>query len=477
VLALDLDEPATIYWGGATLEFEEAEASRSTVRQGLVALGKALFHKLPTELRRSLLASRARARWLQRFQATSSDGDEPSVGRLIAVADATAFVADFENRLAVAKGSLQPILNEGRGGAPPTAATKLVAFYLPQFHPIPENDAWWGAGFTDWTNVAKAIPQFVGHHQPRLPGELGFYDLRTPGILSAQADLARSYGVNAFCFHYYWFGGKRLLERPLNSFLADKSIELDFCICWANENWTRRWDGREGDVLIAQSHSLGDHARVFDNMASYLEDERYLRIDGKPLVLVYRPELIADVVAMGEIWRERALRRDWPGLFLAGTSAFRFEDPAAIGFDALVEFPPHGLVTKRIDAGLAWLNTNHAGAVYDYEGLVNEELRRAMAAKTNEFLTFPGVMPGWDNEPRRPGRGVVFHRAEPKAYGRWLSASIKRAERMLPAGARFVFINAWNEWAEGACLEPDRAFGRGYLEETARVVAESGREF
>lgn len=475
-LVIDFDCQSKLIWGNAALEFEEVtHSSPPTILQAFIALGRGLFQKLPVGLRRAVLASRVRARWLDRFRAAPRRS-EVAPGRLVAAAaDTLAFVADFENRLAVAcapaAGSERPIKDL------PPRATKLLAFYLPQFHPIPENDAWWGKGFTEWSNVAKAIPQFVGHYQPRLPGELGFYDLRTPGILSAQAGLARAHGVSGFCFYYYWFGGKRLLERPLDAFLAEKSIEADFCICWANENWTRRWDGNDGQVLIAQKHSLADHARVFDDIARYLQDDRYVRIDGKPLILVYRPDLIDDVVAMGEIWRDRAARYGWPGLMLAATTAFRFDDAAAIGFDALVEFPPHGLVTTRIDSKLSWLNTSHGGAVYSYQALVSDMVRRSAAANVGKFPVFPGVMPGWDNEPRRPGSGIVFHGAEPDAYGRWLSAAITRAERTLSPGERLVFINAWNEWAEGAYLEPDRARGRAYLEETARVFAETGRDF
>jgi lipopolysaccharide biosynthesis protein len=350
---------------------------------------------------------------------------------------------------------------------PAQLRAQLVAYYLPQFHVIPENSLWWGRGFTEWTNVARAVPQFLGHYQPRLPGELGFYDLTTPGVMSQQVALAKAYGVTAFCFHYYWFSGKRLLERPLDMFLADRSLDINFCLCWANENWTRRWDGEEGAVLMAQSHSPEDDIAVFHDLARYMEDPRCLRVDGKPMILLYRPGIIPNVRDMIERWRSEALRLGWPGLYIVATNAFDFSEAEKFGFDALVEFPPHQTPKRYIEKRLWLLNRNHCGEICDYRTVVDEAVRRLSEAPNNSRPTFPGVMPSWDNEARRPGGGRMFHNSTPALYGKWLKAAIDHTCDHLSTTQRFVFINAWNEWAEGAYLEPDQYYGRAYLQATA----------
>lgn len=473
-LALDIVGAEALVFGGALVEAESGETGAApSLRTAALMLARALFRKLPLRVRRALVGSGRRARWLARARPEAETSVCGAPGRIVAASEAadTALRADFENRFATARGIRHAAYSdEAPPAAPPVGAAKLVAFHLPQFHPIPENDAWWGRGFTEWNNVAKAAPQFVGHDQPRLPGELGFYDLRTPGVLKQQAALARAYGLSAFCFHYYWFSGKRLLEAPLDAFLLDKSIEFDFCLCWANENWTRRWDGDERQVLIAQRHSMDDHARVFDDLARYMEDPRYLRVAGKPLLVVYRPDIIDDVGAMTALWRRLAVERGWAGVFLVATNAFRFDDAKRLGFDALVEFPPHGLLAHPIGERLSWLNPTHPRSVFDYGEVAHEEAARG-ARRRDDVL--PGVMPGWDNEARRPGAGAIYHGATPAAYGAWLRAAIARAQRDLPPDRRFVFINAWNEWAEAAYLEPDRRFGRAFLVETARAL--SGR--
>lgn len=464
-----------VFVGANVLTAAENVADAPTFRSAALIGARALFRVLPLGVRRALLASGRRAEWLRRMRTESPSEAPDAAGRavtLAADADCQALHADFENRLGVARGVTEVGQSADPALAPAEGAAKLVAFYLPQFHAIPENDRWWGKGFTEWRNVAKAIPQFAGHHQPRLPGELGFYDLRTPGVLAQQAALARAHGIGAFCFHYYWFAGKRLLEAPLDAFLSDANIDIDFCLCWANENWTRRWDGDDGQILIGQNHSPEDHQRVFADLARYMNDARYVRIDGKPLLIVYRPEIIADVAELVVVWRREAERRGLPGVYIAATSAFRFDAPEKYGFDALVEFPPHGLVTESIAKRLPWLNRAHAGAVFDYADVARAEAARMRAAKPgNGHDIFPGVMPGWDNEARRPGAGAIYHGATPGDYGVWLQAAVARAARTLPADRRLVFVNAWNEWAEGAHLEPDRAFGRAYLAETARVLA------
>lgn len=338
-------------------------------------------------------------------------------------------------------------------------AAKVLAFYLPQFHPFPENDRWWGKGFTEWTNVSKATPQFSGHLQPRLPGELGFYDLRTPEVLRDQASLAKVAGVDAFCFHYYWFGGRRLLERPLDAFVADETIDLPFALCWANENWTRRWDGQEADILMAQEHSPEDDVALFDDLARYIASPRYVRINGKPLIVVYRPDVLPEAAATTARWRARARELGMGELFLLSTNAFGFSGYASAGFDGLVEFPPHALPGGEITDQVQRLNTRFAGRVYDYPALVRERVENLSLRE--DPRRYPGVMPSWDNEARKPGAGHVFHNATPEAFHPWAQAALDCTTRLAPPGERLMFVNAWNEWGEGAYLEPDRWFGHG----------------
>ena len=341
---------------------------------------------------------------------------------------------------------------------------KLIAYYLPQYHPIPENDEWWGKGFTEWKNVTRAFPNFIGHYQPRVPGELGYYDLRLMEVMRRQVKLARSYGISAFCFHFYWFGGRRLLELPTENYLNNPDFDLPFTLCWANENWSRRWDGSEHEVLIAQNHSPEDDVAFIRYIDRYFRDPRYLKIDGKPILTVYRPSILPDALSTVQRWRAEVEKLGYPGIYLIATNSFEFNEFDTLGFDALSEFPPHQIHAPNIE-NILELGCDRTGIVRSYEQAVEIELQRT----PTEGVVHPGVFPSWDNSARRPRNGHIFHGATPQLFQRWLDHTVERASKN-PRGQRFVMINAWNEWAEGAYLEPDRRFGYANLDVCAKAI-------
>jgi lipopolysaccharide biosynthesis protein len=358
---------------------------------------------------------------------------------------------------------------------------RLIAFYLPQYHPIPENDAWWGRGFTEWTNVVKARPLFRGHYQPQLPADLGFYDLRLPEARQAQADLARAYGVHGFCYYHYWFHGRRLLERPFDEVLRSGAPDLPFCLCWANEAWTRSWDGRHGQVLVEQRYDEQDDLQHIRWLAEAFRDRRYIRVGDRPLFLVYRAGRLPDPRRTAEIWRAEARRLGIGELYLCRVESIGGEsgDPAAIGFDAAVDFQPdwhhlgrpqrRGPLRRALwKAGLL-RSAFQLHRVYDYAAVVERMLRRPAPP----YRRFPCVAPGWDNTPRRAADAAIFANATPERYERWLAAVIERFQPRDP-NEILIFVNAWNEWAEGNHLEPCQRWGRAYLEATRRALVNVG---
>jgi lipopolysaccharide biosynthesis protein len=348
----------------------------------------------------------------------------------------------------------------------PEPPVRAIAFYLPQFHPIPENDAWWGPGFTEWTNVTRARPNFDGHYQPHLPADLGFYDLRVPETRERQAALARAYGIHGFCYYYYWFAGKRLLERPLEEVRASGSPEFPYCLCWANENWTRRWDGADREVLIAQNPSRSDDERLIRDLLPHFHDPRYIRVGGRPLLMVYRVGVLPDVRSTAEIWRDVCRREGVGELYLCAARTYDTADPAQFGFDALVEFPPHGVRTPPINAQFALANPDFDGQIIDYRQFVLDSLARPEPS----YRVHRTVMPGWDNTARRPNHALTFVNSTPEVYELWLREIVSRAREAHQGDQRLVFVNAWNEWAEAAHLEPDRRFGHQFLEATRRAL-------
>jgi lipopolysaccharide biosynthesis protein len=346
-------------------------------------------------------------------------------------------------------------------------SVKLIAFYLPQFHPIPENDLWWGDGFTDWTNVRRARAWFKGHYQPQLPTELSFYDLRDAEVLERQAALACKYGVHGFCFHYYWFDGRRLLERPLDDLVARGSPDVAFCCCWANEHWTRRWDGLDRDVLIAQTYQTGWEEAFIRDLLPVLTDSRYVRVRGAPLLLVYRVDELPDAPRAVERWREIARAEAGLELHLAAVQSFEIDDPRPYGFDAAVEFPPHPFARGRPAPRVKRLRRGFEGVLESYEDIVREHLARPLP----EYTWYRGLMPSWDNTARRGGHAYVAVGASPDAYRRWLTALVEETASRSRSHEPLLFVNAWNEWAEGTHLEPDDRYAREWLEATRAGLA------
>ena len=343
---------------------------------------------------------------------------------------------------------------------------RLIAFYLPQFHPIPENDLWWGKGFTEWQGVASARPLFSSHYQPHLPADLGFYDLRLAEVRSAQAELARQYGIYGFCYHFYWFSGRRVLQRPLDEMLKSGEPDFPFCVCWANEPWSRRWDGSQSEVLIPQEHDIAVDKRLISELLPLFSDRRYIKVDGKPLMVIYRIGLLPDPQALFATWRDVAKKHGFPGLHICMAEAFGFDDPFDKGCDAAVEFPPHRLVADRLNETTEGLSQDYPGSLYSYATAVMNDI----VAMPADYPRYKCVVPSWDNTPRRGSAGNVFHGSTPELYELWLREAIAFTRRRLPAKQRLVFINAWNEWGEGAHIEPDMRFGRQYLEATRRAL-------
>jgi len=347
--------------------------------------------------------------------------------------------------------------------------SKLIAFYLPQYHRITENSQWWGPGFTEWTNVARARPNFDGHYQPHLPGELGFYDLDNVEVMREQAALAKDYGVHGFCFYYYWFSGRRILERPLDNFLAS-NIDMPFCLCWANENWTRTWDGGDHHVLLAQGHADGDEERFIQDISSFLADPRYIRVNGNPLLVIYRIKAFPDPAGTVNKWRQEAKRLGFPGLHIVIVAFIDIDDedaPHTFGADAVVEFPPHKFGTDSTMSTNKPNPTNpeFRGHFFDYPAMALHGIRR----KTPDFPFYRGIMPSWDNTPRRQNTGVTILNSTPEYFGLWLQF-LRAWNRDVHQGndAAFIFVNAWNEWGEGCHLEPDLKWGLAWLDEISR---------
>lgn len=342
---------------------------------------------------------------------------------------------------------------------------RTIAFYLPQFHTIPENDEWWGKGFTEWTNVKKAKPNYVGHYQPHVPLELGYYDLDDAKVMQKQVDLAKQFNINGFCFYWYWFNGRQVLEKPVDNFLRSE-IDFPFCLCWANENWTRTWDGDSKRVLLKQEYNIDNlTGAFFDRILPFIRDPRYIKVNDKPLIVVYRADQVVGLDEIISKWRARALEVGLSGIVVAAVNSFDIYDHKRYGCDMSIEFPPHqffGPLSHLKKYQIEFLNDECSGFVCDYAHGVYNSLRRSISRYRNNEVV-PGFMPSWDNTARRQHSSAMFIGSSPAIFNYWVAKKLGQLAR-LKSTEQILFINAWNEWGEGCHLEPDTKYGYGYLE-------------
>ena len=345
-------------------------------------------------------------------------------------------------------------------------APQVLAFYLPQFHHVPENDAWHGPGFTEWSVVAESKPLYPGHRQPDLPGELGFYDLRVPETRYLQARLAREHGITGFLYYHYWFGGRRMLGRPLQEVLESGQPDFPFALCWANESWFRRWQGTLDEMILEQQFSEEDDIAHIRWLIECFKDPRYIRVNDRPLLTVYRPHFLPNSQRTLDLWRrecEKAgIAPPWLVMFETGAD---LDDPATLGFDASAEFVPHHL-PQLVGKKPSRFGAEKSHRMYDYEEVAAAYLDRPPV----DWQRYPCVPTAWDNAPRRQnGEALILQGSTPERYGQWLDTALERQSRAAGRDG-IVFVNAWNEWAEGAHLEPDIFWGRAYLEATRDVL-------
>lgn len=350
---------------------------------------------------------------------------------------------------------------------------KLIAFYLPQFHTFKENDEWHGKGFSEWTNVTKAIPQFTGHNQPQLPIDVGFYDLSTDKVMYRQIELAKNYGIYGFCFHYYWFSGKRLMEKPIFNYLNNKELDLPFCLCFANENWSKNWDGGDKEVLIEQKFLEDDPKQFAQDIMPFFADERYIKINNKPILVVYKPQLFKKEILknFADELNKKAKENGLDGVYLIMAKTQDIEtNPKEFFMDAVVEFPPHIIdrYAKKV-IKKTYLNPSFNGRIFDMEGFIKKQ----EYLYETDYKLYKTVFPSWDNTARKAYTGASVFEISPELYKKWLKDCINWTKEKNNKDEQFIFINAWNEWAEGAHLEPDQKYGYAYLQATKEVLEES----
>ncbi len=354
-------------------------------------------------------------------------------------------------------------------------AARVIAFYLPQFHPTPENDSWWGKGFTDWMNVASARPLFKGHEQPVIPADLGFYDLRFPEARLAQAEMAAAFGVEGFCYWHYWFAGRRMLERPFNEVLSSGSPDFPFCLGWANHSWSGIWKDEPHRLLIDQTYpGEADDSAHFDYLLKAFHDHRYMTVDGKPLFVIFKPTDMQDAKRRFDLWRELALKAGLKGLHIVGINMLDFEDAAALGLDAVtistlaVINTANSVVNEatRIMWGIRRRLSLGGPRIVEYS-----EAIKHLVPDLNQFdcEAYPCVYPNWDNTPRKRRKGLVLANSTPVLFEEHLKDAVSALDNRSDEH-KLVFLKSWNEWAEGNYLEPDTKWGLQYLQALKRVI-------
>ena len=354
-----------------------------------------------------------------------------------------------------------------------TKNKRIIAFHLPQYYPFPENDEWWGKGFTEWSNVTKCKPRFKGHYQPHLPTDLGFYDLRLKECRLEQQKMAKDYGVDGFCYYHYWFNGHLLMEKPVEGHLYDKDETFPFMLCWANENWHRNWAGNYNEVLIEQHYCESDDVAHFKYLLPFFKDPRYIKIDGKPVFAIYRIAKIPNVVKMIETFQSCAKKEGFE-LYICKVQDQNISG-CPQGINASIDFPPFNMSTKMN----SWrthplesfsrriLHKTIGNSIYSYPKYVKDMIERK---PFNEYKQYPTIMPSWDNACRRVNQPfMMFKDSSPEIFGKWAEYALSTFQPFSEQENLF-FINAWNEWAEGNHMEPDLKWGRGYLDALKRAV-------
>lgn len=354
--------------------------------------------------------------------------------------------------------------------------TKLIAFYLPQFYENEVNNKYFGKGFMEWYNVTKAIPQFTGHYQPHLPIDVGFYNLSHDDIMYRQIELAKKYGIYGFCFYYYWFSGERLLEKPLDNFLNNKDLNMPFCLFWANETWTNLWgDGNERKIIKEQKLRDDDDEKFVTDILKYFNDQRYIKIDNKPLLIIYRSQIFKFERFQKFIKHLRTEVKNAGykdvNILLTDADIGSITNMAQYNIDGIVEFTHRDIShnAPNLDMHDKFLNPNFKGCIYDIEKALNKKYHLI----SHNYEIYKSITCGWDNTPRKAYSGAMIFHMNPSIYKKWMKDIIMWTKNNRKPEEQFVFIDSWNEWAEGAHLEPDQHYGYAYLQATKEALEET----